>query len=69
MRKPSISKAVRAIQALGLAVTSVEIAPDGTIHVLTGAQGSEGVSDLEQARAKRRARKADRVAHGLKAAG
>jgi hypothetical protein len=62
-RRPSISKAVREIRKHGLTITGVEVAPDGTIRVLTGATVSDGVDDLELARARRRARKADGTAH------
>ena len=31
-----VQRAVKAVQALGLPITAVEIAPDGTIRVLTG---------------------------------
>jgi len=61
-RKPSISKAIRAMQGLGLNITGAEIGPDGTIRVLTGTHPSGSDSELEAARERRRARKIDRAA-------
>ncbi len=61
-RKPSVSKAARAVQKLGLPIAGVEIAPDGTVRILTGARLSESDSELEAARERRRARKVGRAA-------
>lgn len=60
--QPSISKAIRGVQGLGLTITGAEIGPDGTIRVLTGAHASGSDSELEAARERRRARKIDRTA-------
>ena len=63
-RRPSVSKAIKAVQALGLQVTAVEIAPDGAIRVLTSGEHSDGADDeIERSRARRRARKDQRAAH------
>lgn len=60
--RPSVSKTVKAVQALGLAVSGVEVMPDGTIRVLTGAANMNADDELQQARERRRARKTDRAA-------
>lgn len=66
--KPSVSKMVRALQKLGLTVTGVEVAPDGTVKVLTQAANESADDELEKARDRRRARKAGRTAQGDEAA-
>ncbi len=67
-QRPSVSKMVRSIQKLGLVVTGVEVAPDGTVKVLTQAANESADDELEQARDRRRARKAGRTAQGHEAA-
>ncbi len=66
--RPSVSKTVRAVQKLGLKVTGVEVAPDGSIRVLTANDNEGADDDLEKARERRRARKAGRTAQGDEAA-
>jgi len=60
--RPSVSKAVKAIQALGLSVVEVVVAPDGTVRVLTAPANMNADDELEAARERRRARKVDRAA-------
>lgn len=60
--RPSVSKAVKAVQKLGLSVVEVEVSPDGTIRVLTAPANSNADDELEAARERRRARKVDRAA-------
>lgn len=67
-QKPSVSKMVRALQKLGLTVTGVEVAPDGSVKVLTQAANESADDELEQARERRRARKAGRTSQGHEAA-
>ena len=67
-QKPSVSKMVRALQKLGLTVTGVEVAPDGSVKVLTQAANESADDELEQARDRRRARKAGRTSQGHEAA-
>ena len=63
-RRPSVSKAIRTVQALGLQVTAIEIDPNGAIRVLTDGQSSGGADDeIERSRARRRARKDQRATH------
>lgn len=63
MNRPSVSKAVKAVQAAGLAVTAIEVSPDGTVRVLTAPANVEaGATELERARERRRASKVDRAA-------
>uniref|UniRef100_A0A6H1ZCS6 Uncharacterized protein n=1 Tax=viral metagenome TaxID=1070528 RepID=A0A6H1ZCS6_9ZZZZ len=66
--RTSVSKTVRALQKLGLNVTGVEVAPDGTVKVLTQAANESADDELERARDRRRARKAGRTAQGDEAA-
>lgn len=68
MSRPSVSKTVKAVRALGLSITGVEVSPDGTIRVLTAAANESADDDLQRARERRRARKADRAAQGDEAA-
>ena len=67
-QRTSISKTVRSLQKCGLTVTGVEVAPDGTVKVLTQAANESADDELEQARERRRARKAGRTAQGHEAA-
>jgi hypothetical protein len=67
VQKPSVSKMVRAIQKLGLTVTGVEVAPDGTVKVLTS-NDNTGADASDQAWDRYRARKADRTSQGDEAA-
>ncbi len=60
--RPSVSKAVKAIQTLGLSVVEVVVAPDGTVRVLTAPANMNADDELEAARERRRARKVDRAA-------
>ena len=62
MNRPSVSKAVKAVQRLGLSVVEVEVSPDGTIRVLTAPANGNADDELEAARERRRARKVDRAA-------
>lgn len=62
MNRPSLSRAVKAVQAAGLAVTGVEVSPDGSIRVLTAVVNLNAHDELEAARERRRARKIDRAA-------
>ena len=68
MGRPSVSKTIKAVRALGLSITGVEVSPDGTIRVLTAAANEGADDDLHKARERRRARKADRSAQGDEAA-
>lgn len=61
-RAISVSKAVRSVQRVGLAVTGVEIMPDGTVRILTSPPAVTVDDELERARERRRARKIDRAA-------
>lgn len=62
-RAVSITRTVRDLKKLGLAVTEVVVEPDGTIRVLTGPANENASGDeLEQARERRRARNANRAA-------
>ncbi len=62
MNRLSISKTVKAVKSAGLAVTGVEVSPDGSIRVLTAPANINAHDDLEAARERRRARKVDRAA-------
>lgn len=62
MTRPSVAKHVRALQKLGLSVSSVEISPDGTVRVLTASANESADDGLEAMREARRARKAGRLA-------
>lgn len=46
-RQADLQRAVKAVQAAGLPVTAIEIAPDGTIRVLTSEPAS-ALSPYEQ---------------------
>lgn len=67
VQKPSISKTVRSLQKLGLKVTSIEMAPDGSFRVLTS-NDNEGGDAADKAWDDYSARKAHRTAQGNKAA-
>lgn len=67
-QRTSVSKMVRSLQKCGLTVTGVEVAPDGTVKVLTQAANESADDELERARERRRARKAGRTAQGDEAA-
>ena len=62
MSRVSISKTVKAVKGAGLSVVGVEIAPDGTVRVLTATANESAHDDLEAMREARRARKAERLA-------
>ncbi len=49
-RRPSLARAIKTVQGLGLPVAAVEFAPDGTIRVLTHTpvQPERALSALEQ---------------------
>lgn len=62
MSAVSVSRMIREAQKAGLAITGVEKSPDGTVRILTAGQVVNPHDELEEARARRRARKVDRVA-------
>jgi hypothetical protein len=58
-----VTRAVKATVAAGLDVDRVEVQPDGTIAVITKGQeagGNSGLSPLDQWRARKNARPAER---------
>jgi len=65
--RPSVSKTVRSLQKLGLKITGVEMAPDGSFRVLTS-NDNEGGDAVDDAWNEYNARKAHRTAQGDKAA-
>ena len=57
-RKAAIDRAIKAVTAAGLKVSSVKLGSDGSVEVLTGGHGTGAVTDeLEAWRARRDARK------------
>lgn len=64
----SISRTVRTLQKAGLTVTGIEVSPDGSMRFLTAAANVSADDELEQARERRRARKAGRTSQGHQAA-
>jgi hypothetical protein len=57
-KQSSVKRAIVAVRAAGLQVERVDIAADGSISVVTGSPDSQpaAMTELEQWRAKRRAR-------------
>jgi len=64
----TIHKTVKTLQRAGLTVTGVTVHPDGGFEVLTAAPQVEADDELQQARDRRRARKAVRSSQGDQAA-
>ena len=58
--KPSLTKTIRGVRSAGLTVTSVTVAPDGTVTIQTLGQVDDVADDLAKMRATRAARKAER---------
>lgn len=58
--KPSVSKMIRTAQKMGLRVTEIAVAPDGSIRLLTS-NDNEGADAAETAWDQYRARKAQRT--------
>ncbi|URI15930.1 hypothetical protein [Brevundimonas albigilva] len=61
--RPSISKMIRTVQKLGLKVTEIAVAPDGSIRLLTS-NDNEGADAAGTAWNQYRARKAQRTTQG-----
>lgn len=62
MSRPSLSKDIRTAITAGLAIIAIERTPDGGHKLLTRAANEGADSELERARERRNARKADRAA-------
>ena len=62
MSRASITKTVRGLQRLGLNVSEVVVAPDGTVRVLTAPANESADDGLEAMREARRARSLNRTA-------